>query len=62
MRISLTDIKEKRHINPRFEVDSDYVDELMATDDWPAVIVTQDMLLVDCFNRVAAASATDYGQ
>ena len=55
MKIQLTDIKAKRRINPRFELDSDYVDELMATDDWPAVTVTREMILVDGFNRVEAA-------
>ena len=55
MKVPVTDIKVKRRINPRFEVDSDYVAELMATDDWPAVIVTREMTLIDGFHRVAAA-------
>ena len=55
MRIPLTDIQVKRRINPRFELDSDYVDELMATDHWPAVIVTREMMLVDGFHRFDAA-------
>ena len=55
MKIPLADIQLKRHINPRFELDSDYVDELTATDHWPAVIVTKEMMLVDGFHRFDAA-------
>ena len=29
-KIPIVDIKVKRHINPRFELDSDYVDELVS--------------------------------
>ena len=55
MKIPVTDIKVKRRINPRFEIDSDYVDELMAVDHWPAVIVTREKMLVDGFHRFDAA-------
>ena len=55
MRIPITDIKVKRRINPRFEIDSDYVDELMAVDHWPAVIVTKEMTLIDGFHRLEAS-------
>ena len=55
MRIPIADITMKRSINPRFEIDSDYVDELMNTDNWPAVIVTMKKMLVDGFHRFEAA-------
>ena len=55
MKIPVTDIKVKRRINPRFEIDSDYVDELLAVDQWPAVIVTREMILIDGFHRIEAA-------
>ena len=55
MKIPVTDIKVKRRINPRFEIDSDYVDELMAVDHWPAVIVTKEMTLIDGFHRLEAS-------
>ena len=55
MKVPISDIKVKRYINPRFQLDSDYVAELMATDDWPAVIVTHDRILVDGFHRTEAA-------
>ncbi len=55
MKIPITDIQVKRHINPRFELDSDYIEELKNTDHWPAVIVTKEMMLVDGFHRFDAA-------
>ncbi len=55
MKIPVTDIKVKRRINPRFELDSDYIDELVHTDHWPAVIVTRKMILADGFHRLEAA-------
>ena len=55
MKVTLTDIQVKRHINPRFELDSDYIDELMNSDHWPALIVTGEMILIDGFHRLEAA-------
>ena len=55
MKVTLTDIQVKRHINPRFELDSDYIDELMNSDHWPALIVTREMILIDGFHRLEAA-------
>ncbi len=55
MKVTLTDIQVNRHINPRFELDSDYIDELMNSDHWPALIVTREMILIDGFHRFEAA-------
>ena len=43
------------NINPRMELDSDYIDELAGTDNLPPVTVTRDMVLVDGFHRLEAA-------
>jgi hypothetical protein len=53
MKIAIEDIQIKRHINPRFELDGDYIEELRATDHCPAVTVTREMTLVDGFHRLS---------
>jgi len=55
MKARIKDITVRRDINPRFELDQDYIEELKATDHWPAVVVNREMILIDGFHRLEAA-------
>ncbi len=55
MKARIKDITVRREINPRFELDPDYIEELKATDHWPALIVNREMILIDGFHRLEAA-------
>jgi len=55
MKARIKDITVRREINPRFELDSDYIEELKATDHWPAMVVNREMILIDGFHRLEAA-------
>lgn len=55
MRVRIRDIIVRREINPRFELDPDYIEELKATDHWPVLVVNRDMILIDGFHRLEAA-------
>lgn len=55
MRVRIEEIVVKREINPRFELDPDYIEELQATDHWPALVVNRERVLIDGFHRLEAA-------
>jgi len=55
VKVLIKHIIVKREINPRFELDSDYIEELANSNHWPAVIVNKKMVLIDGFHRLEAA-------
>lgn len=55
MKVRIKEIIVRREINPRLELDPDYIEELKATDHWPALVVNREMLLIDGFHRLEAA-------
>ena len=54
-KVLIKNIILKREINPRFELDSDYIEELKNSNHWPAVVVNKEMVLIDGFQRLKAA-------
>ena len=55
MKVNIKDIIVNREINPRFELDTDYIEELKNNNHWPALIVNRGMVLIDGFHRLEAA-------
>lgn len=56
MRVRIKEIVVRREINPRFELDPDYIEELQGQGThWPALVVNRELILIDGFHRLEAA-------